>query len=263
MKYLLALLLAITAAARAGQPATPLKIALIQSRLTWGDPEAGLNAFEKRVEACESCDLIVLPELFASGCEMKKKDARDKNDLKKKVAALYPQVIRQMQQWARSRQAVIIGSTICQEEDRFYNRLLAVYPDGSYRTYDKHNCFKRGAFTPGTERLVFEWKGHRFSTFICYDLRFAEWCRNADNTYDTAIYIANWPASRHDDWKRLLQERAMENRAYAIGVNCVGKDPAGIEYTGGSCLITPEGKTCAVCPDGEESTVYGYIGHKP
>ena len=81
------------------------------------------------------------------------------------------------------------------EEGKYYNRLLAVYPDGKYEYYDKHNCFKKGSFSPGDRHLTLEWKGIRFSTYICYDLRFPEWSRN-QGEYDVAIYIANWPEFR-------------------------------------------------------------------
>ena len=53
--------------------------------------------------------------------------------------------------------------------------LLAVFPDGHYEYYDKHNCFKKGSFSPGEKQLVLNWKGHRLATYICYDLRFPDW----------------------------------------------------------------------------------------
>ena len=71
--------------------------------------------------------------------------------------------------------------------------------------------------------------------------RFPEWSKN-QNEYDIAIYIANWPESRHNDWVNLLEERATENQVHVIAVrNCVGTDPAGITYRGGSCLLNPDG----------------------
>ncbi len=183
-----------------------------------GDVDANLEAFQKRVEKCRGCDMIVFPELFVSGCEMKKKDKEVAVQTKDEIAGYYPTVIEKMKEWAAGSGALIIGSTIYKEEG-FYNRLLAVFPDGHYEYYDKHNCFKKGSSR--RKQLVLNWKGHRLATYICYDLRFPDWSRNEDR-YDTAIYIANWPESRRDDWNRLLRERAIENQANIIAVNCAG-----------------------------------------
>ena len=60
------------------------------------------------------------------------------------------------------RGSLVIGSTIYKEEGKYYNRLLAVYPDGKYEYYDKHNCFKKGSFSPGDRHLTLEWKGITF-----------------------------------------------------------------------------------------------------
>lgn len=94
--------------------------------------------------------------------------------------------------------------------------------------------------------MVLNWKGHRLATYICYDLRFPDWSRN-EGRYDTAIYIANWPESRRDDWNRLLRERAIENQANIIAVNCAGTDLGGIIYAGDSYLLSPEGKIVGEC----------------
>ena len=75
---------------------------------------------------------------------------------------------------------------------------------------------------------------------ICYDLRFL-WSRNkfSNNTYkyDILIYIANWPADRTDAWTNLLSARAIENSAYVIGVNRIGKDGNNIQYNGSSRIF--------------------------
>lgn len=55
------------------QDKSSCKVALVQLLLVWGDVNANLSAFEKRVRQCKGCDLIVFPELFTSGCEMKQK----------------------------------------------------------------------------------------------------------------------------------------------------------------------------------------------
>lgn len=226
-----------------------MRVAMVQAHLAWGDVDKNLEAFGKRVQMCKDCDLIVFPELFASGCEMKKTADRTlKTDRKAEVASRYDEVLACMKTWARESGALVMGSTVYGEDGKYYNRLLAVYPDGHYLYYDKHNCFKKGSFSPGKEHLILTWKQMRFATYICYDLRFPEWSRN-DGTYDVAVYVANWPESRADDWNRLLEERARQNGAYVVAVNCAGTDPTGKVYRGESGLLHPEGYWQARCRD--------------
>lgn len=228
-----------------------INVALVQSGFVWGDADANIEAFDKKIKTIDSCDLIVLPELFISGCQMVKTDSITSFNQKKKIASYYDTVINKMREWAAESNALVVGSTIYSEDDRFYNRLLAVYPNGDFKHYDKHNCFKKGGFTAGNEHLVVNWKGVRFATYICYDLRFEDWSKN-DNRFDAAIYIANWPKSRSNDWKRLLKERAVQNKATVIGVNCVGTDLAGKEYQGDSRVISPDGKIIGKCSENSD-----------
>jgi predicted amidohydrolase len=60
--------------------------------------------------------------------------------------------------------------------------------------------------------------------------------------YDVLIYVANWPQKRNTAWKSLLQARAIENQCYVIGVNRVGEDGNGFEYSGDSAVIDPLGE---------------------
>ena len=53
--------------------------------------------------------------------------------------------------------------------------------------------------------------------------------------------IANWPAERMDQWRVLLQARAIENQCYVIGVNRVGNGN-GIVYNGHSIAVDPYGR---------------------
>lgn len=234
--------------------AQTLKVALVQPHLVWGDVDANLVAFDKRVKACEACDLIVFPELFVSGCEMKKAEKLNKHS----VACRFEGVKVALLNWAVRKQAVVIGSTVYAHEGKFYNRLIVAFPDSTVQYYDKHNCFKKGAFSPGTEPLIFGYKGVKLATYICYDLRFPEWSRN-NGRYDVAVYIANWPASRRGDWNRLLKERAMENQVHVVAVNCAGSDPYGLFYAGDSQLLSPKGEIMIQCREGKDEVRYGVI----
>jgi predicted amidohydrolase len=128
------------------------------------------------------------------------------------------------------------------------------YPNGEIKYYDKRHLFRMGkeheAFSAGTSMQIVEYKDWRIRPLICYDLRFPIWSRNTDS-YDILIYVASWPASRRNVWKT-LQARAIENQCYVIGVNRVGTDGNGIEYSGDSMIIDPKGEIVSELPEYRE-----------
>lgn len=66
-----------------------------------------------------------------------------------------------------------------------------------------------------------------------------------------------WQAGLPPVWMpgaRCFVLRAIENQCYVAGVNRMGVDPA-CEYSGGSAIIDPYGKTIAECPWSRESAV--------
>ena len=158
---------------------------------------------------------------------------------------------------AAERNCAIAGSVAVCENGNYYNRFYFVHPDGAVQHYDKKHLFTFGGehkrFTAGTERVVVNFRGVRILLEVCYDLRFPVWSRNLGD-YDMILYVASWPTPRVDAWSALLRARAIENQCYVAGVNRMGTDPT-CEYSGGSAIIDPYGKTIAECPWSRESAV--------
>lgn len=224
-----------------------LKITLIQADLIWEDIQANLLAFQKKIDTIEASDLIVLPEMFSSGFSMQperfsKKDETD--------------ALSKMQEWAKSKNAALMGSLIAEEKGQFFNRAYFVFPDGSYKHYDKRHLFRMGkedtVYTAGNEAVCVEYKDWKIRPFICYDLRFPVWSRNTQQ-YDLAIYVANWPTARTAVWESLLKARAIENQAYVVGVNRIGDDGKGIAHSGASSLIDFKGESLFRAKDNREA----------
>jgi predicted amidohydrolase len=80
----------------------------------------------------------------------------------------------------------------------------------------------------------------RYLLEICYDLRFPVWSRQRGD-YDAIIYSALWPTPRREVWRTLLRARAIENQAYVVGVNRIGKEPT-LSYSGDSAIIDYYGR---------------------
>ncbi|NNF18299.1 MAG: amidohydrolase [Flavobacteriaceae bacterium] len=217
-----------------------MKIALVQTLLAWEDPTANRIALESLIRgAAEDTDLLVLPEMFTTGFTMTPQHM-DKEE--------GPKTIEWMRILAKEKQMAICGSIAFQEGDQYYNRLCFVKPDGSVATYDKKHTFTLAGedkvYTAGTERLVLEYKGFRICPLVCYDLRFPVWSRNTED-YDLLIYVANWPAPRTSAWDILLKARAVENMAFCAGVNRIGTDHTGHEYSGHTAVYDALGSPLA------------------
>lgn len=208
-----------------------LKLALIQSHLIWEDPESNRIMFDEKIKAVsDEVDLIVLPEMFSTGFTMKPEHI-DADEGRKTVDW--------MKNWAQKKNVALIGSIIFFENGKNHNRLFFVGPDGEFESYDKKHSFTLAGedkvFKAGDSKLVFAFKGFKICPLICYDLRFPVWARNVEN-YDVLIYVANWPKPRIEAWDTLLKARAIENMAYCIGVNRIGSDGLGYEYSGHSAV---------------------------
>jgi omega-amidase len=256
-----------------------LSVTIIQTSLYWENPTANLaNLEEKIAKISTQSDLIILPEMFTTGFTMNVKAVAEPMNFT---------TFKWMRQQAKQTKAVITGSYIVKEGENYYNRLLWMRPDGTFEKYDKRHLFRMGGehhhFAGGSERLIVELKGWKICPLICYDLRFPVWSRNfqqeeggkeevkmgkeiGDNpipytydlipttpnlNYDILIYVANWPAVRSQVWDTLLQARAIENQSYCIGVNRVGSDEMGLNYTGNSAVIDFKGNPLFYQKDSE------------
>lgn len=214
-----------------------LKVTLIQSALSWEDPERNRDSFSKKIETISSeVDLIILPEMFTTGFTMAPENIPKEEGLI---------TLEWMRKKAFEKKAALVGSLPFYDNESYTNRLFFVEPDGSYRQYDKRHTFtlagENKVYEAGSERLIVEYLGFRICPLICYDLRFPVWARNTED-YDVLIYVANWPKPRISAWDTLLEARAVENMAYCIGVNRIGKDNLGHEYSGHSVVYDCLGK---------------------
>jgi predicted amidohydrolase len=55
--------------------------------------------------------------------------------------------------------------------------------------------------------------------------------------------VANWPEKRILHWETLLRARAIEHQCFVVGVNRIGKDGNGLQYSGQSMIIEYSGKS--------------------
>ena len=232
-----------------------MKLTLIQADQVWKDPAANRSRVERLVMSQDETDLIVLPEMFATGFVTEPEGVAESDD---------SESLGLMKKLAAARNCAVAGSLAIRETatGAYRNRFYFVKPDGSVQYYDKHHLFTHSGehlrYSPGKERVIVEYKGVRILLQVCYDLRFPVFARNkavgegAD--YDLILYVASWPVQRIEAWDTLLRARAIENQCYVAGVNRVGEDP-GNKYCGHSTFIDPYGKTLSICKENEVDSV--------
>jgi len=203
-----------------------MKISLIQTALAWEDPAANRANFTQLISSIAATDLIVLPEMFATGFTMNPAAVAEKKN---------GESVAWMVHTAKVNDCAITGSLVIEEDGKYYNRLFFVYPDGEIKTYNKRHLFSYAEedkfYTKGTEKLILEYKGWKICPLVCYDLRFPVFARNTEG-YDLLLYVANWPQVRTVAWDALLKARAIENLSYTVGVNRIGQDGNGHAYSG-------------------------------
>jgi predicted amidohydrolase len=235
-----------------------LRVTLVQPDTHWHDPAANRAQVEQMLGAAMTAEetgagdgphLIVLPETFTTGFS---------NDAVSRAETMEGETVAWMRELARARDAAVIASVQIRDGEAVFNRLLFATPDGAVRHYDKRHLFRMAReqqwYAAGRGRLIVEFHGWRICPMVCYDLRFPVFARNRPDPsrgdeleYDLLLYVANWPAARHEAWRTLLRARAMENLCYVVGVNRTGTDGNGHPYQGGSIAADPVGQTLVEC----------------
>jgi omega-amidase len=163
-----------------------------------------------------------------------------------------------MQQISLKYNSVVAGTITIVENKNYFNRFLWVFPDGKKTWYDKRHLFcingEESQYTSGKKKIIVEIQGIRILPLTCYDIRFPVWARNKNN-YDAIVYSVNWPLSRNNVWITLLKARAIENLAYAIGINRIGVDYKGDKYGGESQAVDFKGETIITSDTNSESVI--------
>ena len=225
-----------------------MKITIIQQDIAWKDVETNIDNLEKLVAAAAKADLYLFPEMCSTGFCMQPQGVAEEVD---------GATVQLMKRLAVEYDAAMAVPVMVYDNGKYYNRMYFITPDGVVGQYDKNNLFEYSGedkvFAPGTESVVWQWRGVRFRPAICYDLRFPAFLYNRAQ-YDVLLISANFPDSRLLAWDTLVRARAIENICYVAASNRVGADEYGT-YKGHSAILSPYGQTLAVCNDNREGSV--------
>jgi predicted amidohydrolase len=220
-----------------------MRVAAIQHDIVWERPPenfARLGPWVERAAAC-GARLVVLTEMYSTGFSMRTTRTAEP------PGGPSTEFLRMQ---AKQHDVWVCGSLPERTDDaeRPFNTLVLAAPDGTVHRYRKIHPFTYSGehehFAAGGEFVTVDVEGLRVTLFVCYDLRFAdEFWATASHT-DCYLVPANWPDTRRPHWITLLQARAIENQAYVVGCNRVGRGGQ-LDYTGDSRIIDPMGQILA------------------
>ena len=161
---------------------------------------------------------------------------------------------------------LIAGSIAERREDRekLSNTSVHVGPDGAVKAvYRKIHMFdvevggqvyrESESEEPGGEIVVSDVGGVGLGMTVCYDLRFPELYRilAVRGARVVAIPAAFTKVTGQAHWEILIRARAVENQAFVVAGDQIGRPPPDKESFGGSMIVDPWGEVLARAPDEE------------
>jgi predicted amidohydrolase len=204
--------------------------------------------------AATNADLVVLPELWHVG-------AFNNDGLRPNAQPRDGALVASLRDAARETQTWIHGGSFVErlDGDRLANTSIVLNPLGEVAAfYRKIHLFgfdqgEAVMLDRGDEPIVApETPVGTAGIATCYDLRFPELfrelCRLGSQSF---VLCSGWPTPRIHHWRILIQARAIENQAWFIACNEVGRN-GDYQLGGESMVVDPKGDVVAQAGSGEE-----------
>jgi deaminated glutathione amidase len=149
--------------------------------------------------------------------------------------------------------------------DKLSNTSVHVGPDGEIKgVYRKIHMFdvvvggqtyrESESEEAGEEIVLSETAGHTpLGLTVCYDLRFPELYRilAVKGARIIALPAAFTKITGQAHWEVLIRARAIENQAFVVAADQIGRSPGDHDSFGGSIIVDPWGELLAKAPDEE------------
>lgn len=224
-----------------------MKVGYIQTSPLFGDKKHNFKQIEKQVRNLKA-DLIVLPELFATGYVFTSKE--EAISLAEDINGETAQFLIKM---AKATEAVLVGGFIEKAKGNLYNSAMIATSSGIIGSYRKIHLYNKEKFwfSPGNKALkVYEINGVNIGTMICFDWIFPETARTL--ALLGADIIAH-PANLVMPFcQKAMTVRCLENRVFAITSNRIGEEKRGkdhFKFTGRSQITSFNGEILSSAPN--------------
>ncbi len=212
-----------------------------------------------RLAAERGASGIVLPEVFAWRGPRAEEPAQ--------IEPIPGPTSTRLSELARRHHIYLLAGSFLEKSDesRSYNTSVLVNPEGDILAqYRKIHLFdvdipgqvrvkESDTKKPGQAIVTANTTLGVFGLSVCYDLRFPELYRQLAAAGAEVIFVPSaftFPTGAAH-WEPLLRARAIENQAYVIAPNQIGKNVHGFADYGNSMIIDPWGKVIARAADKE------------
>ncbi len=223
-----------------------MKIGYVQTSPIFGEINQNFKQIENLLGNTEA-DLIVLPELFATGYTfISKEEAESLAENTEGETAKF------LIGLAEKTGAVLVGGFIEKDGDHIFNSSMIVSAAEVLGTYRKlHLYYKEKLwFSPGNKPLkIYEVKDTKVGIMICFDWFFPETFRSL--ALLGAEIIAH-PANLVLPYcQKAMKTRCLINRVFAVTSNRIGNEIRGEDnftFTGGSQITSYNGEVLSSGP---------------
>jgi len=242
-----------------------IKIALAQTSCKVGDKAYNIQKMATYIAKAkkQKANLIIFPELSLTGYTTR--------DRTYELAETIPgSSTQKMERLAKQNNMHIIYGMIeksAKAQAVIYNTAVLTAPNGTIGHYRKmylptHSVFEeKRYFRQGYETPVFDTPLGKIGIIICYDIFFPEITRVLRlKGAKLIVCISASPAVRRNYFETLTTARAIENTVYLAYVNLVGIED-GLQFWGGSRLITPNGRVMVQAKYDDDNMVFGTIDY--
>ncbi|MER3424630.1 MAG: acyltransferase [Nitrospiraceae bacterium] len=219
-----------------------MRIGFYQFDPLFGETKHNLDRITERLVRTE-CDLMVLPELFASGYQFLSQQEVES------LAEPVPDgpTTQRLLEIARDRSMYLVAGLPERYESRYYNSAVVVGPLGFIGVYRKTHLFYEETvfFSPGdTGFQVWDIGAAKIGVMVCFDWFYPEAARTlALKGADIICHPSNLVLPHCPD---AMITRCLENRVFSITANRIGYEERGgkkrLTYIGNSEITSPQGR---------------------
>ncbi|MHA1670453.1 MAG: nitrilase-related carbon-nitrogen hydrolase [Promethearchaeota archaeon] len=228
-------------------------IGYVQTHPLFGAKEKNFEQVNELLHSIKA-DLLVLPELFATGYTFISK--RELKSLSEEINGLTFQFLKEQSQKTG---AVLIGGFAEKDGNKIYNSAMSVYKNKILGIYRKIHLYykEKEWFSPGNKTPeVFKVNGVNIGVMICFDWFYPETIRTL--TLQGAEIIAHPSNLVLPYCQKAMQTRCLVNKVYAITSNRIGREKRGEDdftFTGGSQITSYNGEILSSSQKNDIGTV--------
>ncbi|PWC21218.1 amidohydrolase [Brenneria roseae subsp. roseae] len=232
-------------------PIAPFLAAAVQFEPTLAAKEDNIRQLLAMVEqaAQQGAKLITTPEMGTTGyCWY------DRHEIAPLVETIPSDTTGRFAELAQRYQCyIVLGMPEADAATSlYYNSAVLIGPQGVIGCHRKTHPYisePKWAAAGDLGHQVFDTPIGRIGMLVCMDIHYPETARLlALGGADIICHISNWLAERTP--APYWISRAMENSCYLIESNRWGLE-RGVQFSGGSCIIEPDGHIAAVIDDGD------------